>query len=97
MDMIPKELITTGGPLGVLVGVVWIFVNYLRTASSEHRAWMEQVSAEHAKTVAGLHQDHLLARAEAVTCIEKNTSALVDNTKATAMLSEAVRTCPLKG
>ena len=86
-----KYLITVGGPLGVLVVVVWIFVNTWRTVAMEHRAWMESLTKNMTEVMKALHEDHISARNEAKFCIEKNTEALTENTKAMGAVAWSVR------
>jgi hypothetical protein len=40
MDEIIKQILTTGGPLAVLVVVVWIFTTQMREISKDHREWL---------------------------------------------------------
>jgi len=90
MDAIFKELLTQGGPLGVLVVVVWIFVRDRHTSSIEHRAWMEQMLKSSQDTFKSMHADHLTARQETRECLRENTRAMIQNTDAMQKLSTLV-------
>jgi hypothetical protein len=94
MDTLIKDLITMGGPLGVLVVVVWIFVKDRHTESVEHRSWMESLTRTSLESMRMLHDDHIAARKEAMVCMNKNTDAMLANTSAMGAVAEAVRQCP---
>ena len=84
----------TGGPLGVLVVVVWIFTKTIKDQGVEHRAWMSQVDKDHQEKMVALSTQHLQARDVTHECIERNTRALETNAK--AMLELAIAICPKK-
>lgn len=85
MDTLVKELITTGGNLGVLVFIVIVFLRDRRTALEENRAFMER-----------LHSDHIDQRALSRECIAQNTKAMMENTVVVEHLSSAISNCGFK-
>lgn len=47
MDTLVKELLTTGGPLGVLVLVVIFFLKHLRAEAELNRQLFKEIHADH--------------------------------------------------
>ena len=86
-----KGLITIGGPLGVLVVVVYLFLKAGHVIVTEHRSWMETLSNTTIASMRSLHEDHILERRAAIACVEKNTAAIVENTKAMGAVAWSVR------
>ena len=91
MDMILDKILNVGGPLGVLVCVVWIFVKAFQTANEEHRTWMKGLMDNNQAWVERMHLDHINARAETRICLEKNTVAMIENTKSNGELNFSIR------
>lgn len=96
MDTLLKEMLTTGGPLGVLVCVVFIFVRDRHVASLEHRAWLDSIMKSNQEVLKQLHDDHMVARQISANALDKNTAAMMANTAAMQTVAEAVRWCPKK-
>lgn len=86
MDALFEKLLTTGGPLGVLVAVVYLFLRYLTVRDRDQRMWMER-----------MHSEHLLARTETRLSLEKNTTSMDRNTTAIGDLAKSVADLTLKG
>ena len=95
MDTLIEKLLTTGGPLGVLVCVVWIFVRAGRDAAAEHRAWMDETIKNNQLWIERMHGEHILAREETRHCLDKNTAAMEQNTVAMREVAVTVARCGL--
>ncbi len=86
------KILSTAGPLGVLVVVVYMFLKSLKERDEAHRAWMTATLESWKQTIASIDERHLMARQDSRDAIESFTKAVVDNTRATQQLSESVRT-----
>ena len=80
MDTLVKELITMGGPLGVLVLVVWMFLKFLEKTREADRDMMR-----------GFNAQHLDARAQTNVALNANAEATRRNTEALQSLEQTVR------
>ncbi len=65
MEPLIEKLITTGGPSGVLIVCVWIFLKHLREESALNRELFKEI-----------HEDHVSARQEAHVIIKENATAM---------------------
>jgi len=80
MDTILHELIINGGPLGLMVVMTWMFLRDRKEIAAEHRAWIND-----------LMKEHLYAREQSRLCVEGNTHAMKENTKAVEALAIEIR------
>lgn len=85
MDALLEKMLTNGSPLVVLVVIVYVFLKHIKENNAEMRELLKQ-----------FHGEHILARKETTDAVEKNTSAMMENTMAVRALAESVRACPLK-
>jgi hypothetical protein len=81
MDQLIEKLITNGGPLGVLVIIVYVFLKDRKEQTTEHRAWMSQTIRDNQEHINSLSKEHLNERVLTRVCIDQNTSALREVTK----------------
>lgn len=81
-----EELLKSWGArvpeLGVLVVVVWMFLKFMKEMRTEFSEAMKQ-----------LHSDHMTARDTTHEVIERNTEALLSNSKALAIIEESISKC----
>lgn len=85
MDTVIDKILTTGGPLGVLVVVVWLFLK----AQKDNRDSAIQERKEFMDKIHDLHGEHISARAESRVVLDRVATSLHE-------ISIAVATCPLK-
>lgn len=91
MDMILDKIIAIGGPLGVLVVVVFIFVKAFRDTSASQQVWLESLMKNNQAWVERMHLDHIAAREQTRVCLDKNTAAMIENSAASRELTMSVR------
>lgn len=91
MDPLIEKVLTAGGSLGVLVAVVYLFLQQQRVTAREHRAWMDQLLAGNRAWLEKMHSDHLDARRESRDALNRNTSAMDQNTRALYEVTEFIR------
>lgn len=96
MDLVFDKLLAAGGPLGVLVIVVYLFLRALKERDEAHRVWLSTTLEGWKQTLNAIDERHLVAREDSRHCMEGVTKALIENTRATQSLSESVRSCRLK-
>ncbi len=85
MEIFIEKLLSQGSPLVVLVVVVVVFLKHIAAEGKQMRSMFEE-----------MHNDHMTARKEVRETLEKNTSAMMENTIAMRGLSRAVEANPLK-
>lgn len=92
MDLLLERLFTQGSPLLVLVGVVYLFLRALRDILRT----LHDRDKEQREFIKGLAIEHLEARELTRGCLNDNTAAMRENTKALGTVAEVVRGCPFR-